>query len=174
MDSPWLKYDGWHSWWPEETYSSSPRPIVSVCCQDFHGHLYWYTTFVSLQNIVYDTSISCDGWLGFLDGRRHDGYVDPNRDFPYGRSDPNCFRSPTARMFQALTSQTLTQLVLTFHGGMVALAYEWGAVNHLPPNDKSPDDISKAQIGNWSICLGPLSHVRSIDVCRSSVKRLCV
>lgn len=30
---------------------------------------------------------------------------------------------------------------------MVALAYEWGAVNHLPPNDKSPDDKCNIDIG---------------------------
>ena len=30
--------------------------------------------------------------------------------------------------------------VVTFHGGMVALAYEWGSANHMAPRDTSPDD----------------------------------
>ena len=30
--------------------------------------------------------------------------------------------------------------MVTFHGGMVALAYEWGSANHMAPRDTSPDD----------------------------------
>ena len=35
----------------------------------------------------------------------------------------------------------IIQTVVTYHGGMVALAYEWGSVNHMTPHDASPDDL---------------------------------
>ena len=52
--------------------------------------------------------------------------MDPNRDFPYGRSDTNCLKSSTSRLFLAVMGMNLIQLVVTFHGGMVAIGYEWG------------------------------------------------
>ena len=35
----------------------------------------------------------------------------------------------------------IIQTVVTYHSGMVALAYEWGSVNHMAPHDASPDDL---------------------------------
>ena len=35
--------------------------------------------------------------------------------------------------------------MITFHGGMVAIAYEWGSLNHNTPKDKCPDDIIHEQ-----------------------------
>jgi hypothetical protein len=35
---------------------------------------------------------------------------------------------------------------ITFHGGMRAIAYEWGAPNHRSPNDFSPDHIAQFQL----------------------------
>ena len=32
------------------------------------------------------------------------------------------------------------QLSLTFHAGETSLDYEWGAFNHPPPDDQSPDE----------------------------------
>ena len=31
-------------------------------------------------------------------------------------------------------------MVVTFHGGMAAIGYEWGSYNHMRPRDKAPDD----------------------------------
>lgn len=66
--------------------------------------------------------------------------VDPNRDFPYTRRDRECFLSSTARVVNGVLLHSLAQLVVTFHGGMAAVGYEWGSYNHMRPMDKSPDD----------------------------------
>lgn len=57
---------------------------------------------------------------------REDAGVDPNRDFPYSREDNECLRSSTGRLFNAIMRANLIQIVVTFHGGMVAIGYEWG------------------------------------------------
>jgi hypothetical protein len=41
---------------------------------------------------------------------------------------------------------TICQIVVTFHGGMIALGYEWGSINHPPKKDKSPDNIASQAI----------------------------
>lgn len=74
--------------------------------------------------------------LGYILNQREDARVDPNRDFGYMRPDHNCMRSSTARLFLHLMAATLAQVVITFHGGMVAIAYEWGSKNHMAPDDK--------------------------------------
>lgn len=79
--------------------------------------------------------------------RREDAFVDPNRDFAYGRSNNRCFRSTTANIFVQLMKSNIIQLVVTFHGGMVALGYEWGSTNHLAPKDTSPDHLAHMNIG---------------------------
>ena len=35
---------------------------------------------------------------------------------------------------------------MTFHGGMAAIAYEWGATNHRKPNDRSPDEFAHKDV----------------------------
>ena len=40
----------------------------------------------------------------------------------------------------------MIQLVVTFHGGMAAIGYEWGSANHKAPNDKSPDESANVEI----------------------------
>ncbi len=56
-------------------------------------------------------------------------------------------KSSTARLFDKLMKSTLVQIFITFHGGMVALGYEWGSTNHLSPKDRSPDNNCNSQIG---------------------------
>jgi hypothetical protein len=36
--------------------------------------------------------------------------------------------------------------MVTFHGGMVAIGYEWGSPNHNKPDDKSPDEHAHVDI----------------------------
>lgn len=78
--------------------------------------------------------------LGYVLRKRADAGVDPNRDFSYSRSDNRCFISATAKLFFALMTTNMIQIVVTYHGGMVALGYEWGSRNHMRPKDASPDD----------------------------------
>lgn len=86
--------------------------------------------------------------LGYIQNRRDDNGVDPNRDFGYSRSDNNCLKSTTGQLFHHIMSENLIQTAVTFHGGMVAIGYEWGSKNHMKPNDKSPDDIANVDIAN--------------------------
>ena len=41
----------------------------------------------------------------------------------------------------------LIQLVVTYHGGMVAIGYEWGSPNHHKPKAASPDHLAYSRIG---------------------------
>lgn len=84
--------------------------------------------------------------LGYLRNQRLDGVIDPNRDFPYVRKDNKCLQSNTAKIINNIMLNTLTQIFVTFHGGMVSLAYEWGSLNHMKPKDASPDEYSNVDI----------------------------
>lgn len=84
--------------------------------------------------------------MGYMKGVRSDGGVDPNRDYPYSRRDSRCLQSSSAKLFKALMDTSLVQVVVTFHGGMVALGYEWGSRNHLRPKDASPDESAHRSI----------------------------
>lgn len=84
--------------------------------------------------------------LGYILNRRDDNGIDPNRDFSYSRQDGKCFVSTTAKILGTLMSETLTQIFITFHGGMEAIGYEWGSKNHLRPDDQSPDDKCNSMI----------------------------
>lgn len=58
-------------------------------------------------------------------------------------------RSVAARAVNEVWREHLFQLALTFHGGMTAIAYEWGAPNHPGPNkDVSPDDRGQVVLSN--------------------------
>jgi hypothetical protein len=90
--------------------------------------------------------------IGYIKDKREDAQgVDPNRDFPYSRKDNNCLRSNTAKLFYKMMTTSLIQLVVTFHGGMVAIGFEWGSINHRSPKDKSPDDTANSEIGSQMV-----------------------
>lgn len=94
--------------------------------------------------------------MGYILHKRKDGNIDANRDFSYQRHDTNCMQSNTAKIFYYLMNNLASQIVVTFHGGMVALGYEWGSLNHKKPHDKSPDHASHASIGKiMEIFAGP-------------------
>jgi hypothetical protein len=104
----------------------------------------WLAVLATRRESLVVPTANC---LGYLQVRRADaGGVDPNRDFSYSRRDTHCFRSSAARLFRALMERTIVQLVVTFHGGMVALGYEWGSPNHPRPADRSPDELAHAGI----------------------------
>ena len=86
--------------------------------------------------------------LGYIVNRRDDNGVDPNRDFSYSRQDGKCFMSTTAKIVGKLMAETLTQIFITFHGGMEAIGYEWGSKNHLKPDDPSPDDHCNSMVAD--------------------------
>ena len=93
----------------------------------------WLAFLTTRRDIFSIPAANC---YGYINSRREEAKgVDPNRDFPYSRKDDNCFKTATARLFNAIMSTSLTQLVVTFHGGMVAIGYEW--VRHLLPDPGS-------------------------------------
>merc|ERR1719331_3648316 len=81
--------------------------------------------------------------IGYENDRRGENGIDTNRDFPY--NERNCLRTITGRALYELWTRHLFQLALTFHGGMRAIAYEWGSNNHRS-NLESPDDVAQFQL----------------------------
>jgi hypothetical protein len=61
---------------------------------------------------------------------REEGDIDPNRDFPFAQDPSMCMRSFVGRALNEVWLDHLFQLAITFHGGMQAIAYEWGSPNH--------------------------------------------
>jgi hypothetical protein len=57
-------------------------------------------------------------------------------------------RTVAARAVNELWLEHAFQLAITFHGGMQAIAYEWGAPDHPRYKDNSPDDNAQKDVGN--------------------------
>ena len=78
--------------------------------------------------------------LGYYKNEREESGIDPNRDFPYNQDETKCMKTTAARAINELWRRHIFQLSLTFHAGETSLDYEWGAFNHPPPDDQSPDE----------------------------------
>jgi hypothetical protein len=105
----------------------------------------WFNQLVDTRLIV---AIPVTNPKGFVDGRRDENGLDPNRDFPYDVSNPAlCMRSTTARAVNEVWRAHLFTLAITFHGGMQSISYEWGAPNHGAADSRSPDDVSQRSVG---------------------------
>eukprot|EP01083_Nonionella_stella_P002233 6425_1 len=102
--------------------------------------------------------------IGYAQSQREEqgihSRIDPNRDFPYHlRQSSECMKSIAARVINEIFREYLIQLAITFHGGMRAISYEWGAPNHATPKDYSPDHIAQLQlVSNMQILGGHLNH----------------
>ena len=103
----------------------------------------WLAFLGSRRDTYIAPTLNC---LGYKQNRRDDNGIDPNRDFPYGRGDKRCLRSGTAKVTYLIMRNLLVHSVVTYHGGMVALGYEWGSMNHRRPSDKSPDHAAHADM----------------------------
>lgn len=85
--------------------------------------------------------------IGVESNTREELGIDPNRDFPYDQAAAACMQTIAARAVNELYRSHLLQLVLTFHGGMQALGYNWGAFPYLrKEHRRSPDDASQRQV----------------------------
>ncbi len=58
-----------------------------------------------------------------------------------------CMQTIAARAVNELWRERLFLMALTFHGGMQAIAWEWGAFNH-PTNTESPDDQAQTDLAS--------------------------
>ena len=85
--------------------------------------------------------------IGVEQNRRDELGIDPNRDFPYDQEPSHCMATVTARSLNEVYRARLLQLVITFHGGMQAIAYNWGSFNYYTGRPhRSPDDVSQREI----------------------------
>ncbi len=116
-------------------------------------HLNWLAMLAAKRDTFVLPTANC---YGYHHNTRSDKQVDVNRDFGYLRKDENCLMSTTAKMFHALMMQSMLQVVVTFHGGMQAIGYEWGSPNHAGnlKAEQSPDDLANRVIGGSMQVLG--------------------
>lgn len=77
----------------------------------------------------------------------NNGSHDPNRDFPFHQLPAKCMLTTVARAVNSAWREHIFQLAVTFHGGMQAITYEWGAPNHIAHNSESPDDAAQEAMG---------------------------
>jgi hypothetical protein len=84
--------------------------------------------------------------LGYEQNRREENHFDPNRDFPYEQKPKKCMQTITARAVNEVWREHIFQMAVTFHGGMQAIAYEWGDPVHPRGRDASPDDTAQREI----------------------------
>eukprot|EP00933_Yihiella_yeosuensis_P083066 TRINITY_DN9715_c0_g6_i1.p1 TRINITY_DN9715_c0_g6~~TRINITY_DN9715_c0_g6_i1.p1 ORF type:complete len:695 (+),score=84.96 TRINITY_DN9715_c0_g6_i1:23-2107(+) len=112
--------------------------------------------------------------FGYANNRRDENNMDPNRDFAYLQNPQRCMQTQTARAVNELFRNHLFQFMLTFHGGMRALTYEWGSRNHMVgrKSTESPDfqafkttgelllgASGKDRSGSWWYPLGPINDM---------------
>jgi hypothetical protein len=122
----------------------------------------WLAFLATRRDTIVIPTTNC---FGYKYNRRDDLGVDPNRDFAYTRKDNKCFLTKTSRIIYEVMKQNIIQLVVTYHGGMVAIGYEWGSPNHRSPNDKSPDDLSYSSIGSFfSLYAGHFQKEKSYPI----------
>lgn len=87
--------------------------------------------------------------IGAASHTREEAGIDPNRDFPFDQSPKSCMMSVAARTVNEIYRAHMLQLVITFHGGMQAIAYTWGAYPYYrsqsshAPDDNAMRDVSK-------------------------------
>ena len=87
--------------------------------------------------------------VGVDQNTREELGIDPNRDFPYDQNPSSCMATVCARALNEVYRARLLQLVVTFHGGMQAIAYNWGSFNYYRGKPhRSPDDVSQRDIAN--------------------------
>jgi len=117
--------------------------------------LRWLAVLATRRDTYVIPTTNC---MGHMHRQRAELGVDTNRDFPYGRSDNRCLRTTTAQVINSVMKNNLIQLVITFHGGMAAIGYEWGSLNHRKPKDDCPDSVVHSEVaqfmktvaGGWS------------------------
>jgi len=104
----------------------------------------WLSRLVSTRRLVIVPTANA---LGYYRNQRTEDGIDPNRDFPYDLVDyTQCMKTIAGRTINEIFRNHMFQLSLTFHGGMEAIGYEWGAPSY--KNFKSPDHFSQVDIAS--------------------------
>jgi hypothetical protein len=118
---------------PSSPYYGKPNP--------------WVSRLLTTRTIVLSPVTNAHG---FYNNRREEGRVDPNRDYPIDRIDHKCMETMTSRVVNEVFKRYMFQLAVTFHGGMQAIAYEWGTMsaNGDAAARVSPDDTAQQAMGS--------------------------
>jgi hypothetical protein len=118
---------------PKSPYFGKPNPWVSRLL----------TTRVTVLSPITNA-------YGFYHNTREEKKVDPNRDYPIDRVDHHCMETITSRVVNEVFRRYMFQLSITFHGGMQAIAYEWGTMsaNGNAADRVSPDDTAQQAMGS--------------------------
>lgn len=106
----------------------------------------WLARLVSTRRIVIMPTANA---LGYFRNKREEDGIDPNRDFPFDilpRNSDKCMQTVTGRSINEVFREHLFQLSITFHAGMEAITYEWGAPSY--KGSLSPDHNAQAEIAN--------------------------
>ena len=108
-----------------------------------YGQHPWLTRLVDTRDIFIMPTPNA---LGYYQNKREENHVDPNRDFPVD-GQTNCMVSTAARALNELFREHMFQLSLTYHGGMQAIAFEWGTYGR-HHKQVSPDDVAQLALGS--------------------------
>jgi len=99
----------------------------------------WLARLASTRRIVVIPSANA---VGYYRNKREEERIDPNRDFAFDQVNwSKCMQTIAARTINELFRDHIFQHSLTYHAGMVAIAYEWGAPSRNNPKGiPSPDE----------------------------------
>ncbi len=118
-----------------------------------YGKDSWITYLLRNRVVVIMPAANSQGYYsGWREERTPDGkMLDPNRDFPYNNAPSECMNTLAGRAVARVVADHMFVLGVTFHGGDVAIGYEWGSMNHLKNSqhaEESPDDAAMSQLGH--------------------------
>ena len=119
----------------------------------------WLARLVDTRVLV---AVPMTNVLGYEQNVREENGIDPNRDFPYVVAAPSqCMQTTVARTVNELYRAHAFQLAITFHGGMRAIAYNWGGPNHYgtgngrgPLDAAAPDDAAQEDVARAMAAFG--------------------
>jgi Zinc carboxypeptidase len=121
----------------------------------------WLARLVATRRIIIVPSANA---LGYYRNEREEDGIDPNRDFPYDVVDTSqCMQTVAGRTLNEVFRNYLIQLSFTFHGGMEAIGYEWGAPSYLNKGP-SPDDAAQVTLASRYSWYGGLVNNRKYPV----------
>jgi hypothetical protein len=132
---------------------STRRDLILIATLNCIGYKYHFRDDVStVFTIKQPSSTDLHSITSHRDSIEHNRHpltqsrVDPNRDYSYSRKNNHCFLSSSAKILYYITKYNILQVVVTYHGGMIALGYEWGSREHMTPHDRSQDDSANRGI----------------------------
>jgi len=118
--------------------------FARLLCEEFARNA-WVRHLVRTRQVFITPMTNA---VGFEQSKRNEINIDPNRDYPIDQlASADCMQAVTSRIVNELFRAHLFQLAVTFHGGMEAIAVEWGTTNRLKKElHPSPDDVAQLQI----------------------------